>query len=120
MIQDMTEAILSIAKTLSRVSEASTESIDARGNIIRSAEPVTIEFQGSLQPMRNKDLVHLPVGYEIQGKWKLYVPISEIVLTHEDVILDGAKRMIVTQVEDWTDEGAYIKYILEEVNIGTR
>jgi hypothetical protein len=119
MIQDMTAAILAISKELNLVSAASTEAIDARGNPVRSS-PTLTPFQGSLQPMSNKDLVHMPVGYDISGKWKLYVPISEIILTHHDVITSGSKRMIVTQVENWSDEGAYMKYVLEEVSVGTR
>jgi hypothetical protein len=119
MIKDMTEAILSVSKILTYHSAASTEAIDARGNPIRST-PTSTTFRGSLQPMTTKDLIHMPVGFEIERKWKLFVPISEKILTHQDIVGYNGRRMIVTQLEDWSDEGAYIKYILEEVNIGTR
>lgn len=119
MIKDMTAAILSISKTLNKVSEAASPTPNARGYVVMAA-PISIPFQGSLQPAKNKDLVNLPVGTVVMGKWKLYVPVSEIVLDYKEVVMSESKRMVVIDIDDWVDEGAYKKYILEEISVGTR
>ncbi|MCK5642712.1 MAG: hypothetical protein KAJ19_18025 [Gammaproteobacteria bacterium] len=111
MIQDMTNAILSISSTFTKLIDDGF--IDANGFWTKSSD-TSITFEGSLQPLTSEDLKHMKVGLIAAGRSKLYVPILETELNVKDRVQDQNLTIwVITDVIDYSLDGGYKKYFAE-------
>ena len=111
MIQDMTDAIISISSTFTKLVDDGF--IDAQGFWTKSSD-TSISFLGSLQPLTSEDLRHMKVGLIAAGRSKLYVPISETELDVKDRVRDQNLTIwVVTDIVDYSLDGGYKKYFAE-------
>ncbi len=111
MIEDFTQTLLELSLPYTVLS---IEKIEYNGQVYEgNATSKTVN--GVLQPLGSEDIQQvLDLGYSTIGTKKFYLPVSEGLLVAGDELVDtnGSHWKVLPEQFDYSDLGAFIKYIV--------
>lgn len=112
VVGDLSGAILDCSVPL--VAIRFTAVAPVNGRVVAKPEEARLDFEGSFQPLSDRELRQLPEGQRNEGRSKIYTPfelktVDTSASKIPDRVLYNGVTYKVVKVNDWVDLGGYFK-----------